>query len=372
MKKILSFFCVSVFLLSLFAVYAKGLDCCDLSAECAVVMCVQTGQVLLNKNGDKRCSMASTTKIMTSLIALEQHTPGRIITADKKSISVEGTSMGLQAGDKVSLKSLVYGMLLLSGNDGANLTATAVAGSAEKFSDMMNKRAQQIGMKNTHFVTPSGLDDDMHYTTAYDMALLGCEAVKNPEFLEVCSGKKAVVSYGNPPYDRTLYNHNKMLSLYDGCLGIKTGFTRKSGRCLVTCAERNGVMLVAVTLKAPDDWNDHKIMLDYGFEAVRSSNQKESNISVAVTGGLKSFVKAESGSITVCTDKTEKKIFIEKFLYAPVHKGDVIGEVKYFCDGKVIASSPVTACENIQAVTAKTEEKHIGFFDKIKNIFRRT
>lgn len=370
MRKILSVFLSLIFVFSLFAFSAEGLDCCDLSAECAVVMCVQTGEILFEKEAYKRHSMASTTKIMTSLIALEQKTPNRVIRADYESINVEGTSMGLQTGDVITLRALVYGMLLLSGNDSANLTAKAVGGSIETFADMMNARAKEIGMMDTHFVTPSGLDDDEHYTTAYDMALLGCEAVKNPEFLKICSAQKAVVSYGSSPYDRTLYNHNKLLSYYGGTLGIKTGFTKKSGRCLVSCAEKDGVMLVAVTLNAPSDWNDHKLMLDYGFSKVEKTEQCE-KISIDVTGGNKQTVCCSSESVALCTDKYKKRIYTEKFLYAPVKKGSVVGEVCYFLNDKKIASSPVTADESISTKSVQKAVKEKGSFQKIKNLFRR-
>lgn len=374
MKRIVSVFGFSVFVFLLFAFSAEGLESCDLSAECAVVMCAQTGEVLFEKNARRRHSMASTTKIMTALLALEQKTPGRIITADADSLNVEGTSMGLQAGDKVTLNGLVFGMLLLSGNDSANLTAKAVGGSAEKFAEMMNRRAGKIGMTDTHFVTPSGLDDSEHYTTAYDMALLGCEAAKNPEFLSVCSKKKAVISCGNPPYQRTVYNHNRLLSLYDGALGMKTGFTRKSGRCLVSCAERDGVMLVAVTLNAPSDWNDHKLMLDYGFSEVKRCEMTENGITVPVTGGNKMSVTAASTKTVVCAENITKRIYTEKFLYAPVRKGDVVGEVRYFSGGNLTASAPLVSQQSVEIKAAsessKKKEKNKKF-NKLKDLFRR-
>ncbi len=370
MKRVLSVILSFIVLLPLFAFPAEGLDSCDLSAECAVVMCVQTGEILFEKNAYRRRSMASTTKIMTSLIALEQNTPDRVITADSESVTVEGTSMGLKEGDKVTLEGLVYGMLLLSGNDSANLTAKAVGGSAEKFASMMNARAKEIGMNDTHFVTPSGLDDDNHYTTAYDMALLGCEAVKNPRFLNICSKKKAVVSFGNPSAERTIYGHNRLLSSYDGALGIKTGFTKKSGRCLVSCAQRDGVMLVAVTLNAPSDWNDHKLMLDYGFTKIRPLKVKE-KLSVAVAGGNKKSVSVSCSDVILCADSYTKKIYTEKFLYAPVIKGRIAGEVRYYSKNRLIASAPVVCDESVETVKYESANEEKGFFQKLKEFFRR-
>ena len=161
----------------------------SVSAESAVLMCMENGEVLYSKNADKQMSMASTTKIMTSLIALEAGIPNKEITVTKEMISVEGTSMGLLAGDSVSVKELIYGMLLQSGNDAAHATACIISGSEEEFAKQMNKRASEIGMKNTSFETASGLDGKNHYSTAYDMALLACECIKNPDFASICSKK---------------------------------------------------------------------------------------------------------------------------------------------------------------------------------------
>ena len=367
MKKCLSLFLAVVVLIPLFAVAAKGLDCDALSAECAALMCVQTGELLFEKNAHTRHSMASTTKIMTSLIALEQNTPSRQIKVSPSMLRVEGTSMGLAENDVVSLETLVYGMLLESGNDAANVTACAVAGSIEKFAVMMNERAKLIGMKNTNFVTPSGLDDENHYSTAYDMALLGCCAVKNPEFLNICSRKKAVVSFGNPAYERTLYNHNKLLSSYDSAVGIKTGFTKKSGRCLVSCAEKDGVSLVAVTLNAPGDWQDHKKMLDYGFFVIKPVEKAISGLSIPVVGGEKVSVRLDSVSANLLSDKTAAVIFTEKFLYAPVAKGTVAGEVRIVTDAKVLQKIPLVVSEDIEALPSEIqkESKSDGFISRL-------
>lgn len=367
MKKCLSLFLAVVLIIPLFAVEAKGLDRDALSAECAALMCVQTGELLFEKNAYTRHSMASTTKIMTSLIALEQNTPSRQIKVSPSMLRVEGTSMGLAENDIVSLETLVYGMLLESGNDAANVTACAVGGSVEKFAVMMNERAKLIGMKNTNFVTPSGLDDENHYSTAYDMALLGCCAVKNPEFLNICSRKKAVVSFGNPAYERTLYNHNKLLSSYDSAVGIKTGFTKKSGRCLVSCAERDGISLVAVTLNAPGDWQDHRKMLDYGFSVIKPVEKEISGLSIPVVGGEKVSVGLDSVSANLLSDKTAAVIFTEKFLYAPVAKGTVAGEVRIVTDAKVLQKIPLVVSEDIEALPSEIqkESKNEGFFSRL-------
>lgn len=361
--------------------FALGAD--DLSAASAALMCVQTGEVLYQKNARERRSMASTTKIMTSLLALEENTPDRVIKVKDSMLNVEGTSMGLLPGDTVTLEGLIYGMLLQSGNDAANVTAISLGGNVENFVKKMNLRAKEIGMNDTNFVTPSGLDDDEHYSTAYDMALLGCEAVKNPEFLSVCSKKSESVSYGNPPYKRTLSNHNRLLRIYDGAVGVKTGFTKKSGRCLVSCAQRNGVMLVAVTLSAPGDWSDHRKMLDYGFSLIKGETVSPdlSKIKIPITGGTKSDVSLKCGNVMLCTEdisSIKAKLYFEHFLYAPVKEGAVVGRVDYILSGKVIASAPITAGESAELKALKDPESENknqdGFFKRIinniKNIFQ--
>lgn len=374
MKRLLSvIFCVVIFV-GRFCFQADALNASDLSAECAALVCVETGELLFSKNAYKKHSMASTTKIMTALLAVEEYTPEREIKVTASMLGVEGTSMGLLAGDTVTLQGLVYGMLLQSGNDAANVTAITLGGSVENFALLMNHRAKEIGMKNTHFVTPSGLDDPDHYSTAYDMALLGCEAVKNTEFLSVCSEKSAVVYYGNPPYRRTLYNHNRLLSGYDGAVGIKTGFTKKSGRCLVSCAVRDGVTLVAVTLNAPDDWQDHRKMLDYGFSVVQSAEASyPENLQLPVVGGTADTVKLSCGDVQLVgeTESVEAEFLSPRFLYAPVKSGQVVGEVRFVTNGRIIARAPVTACEDIELETIPTKQQNQSLFNKIKDFLRR-
>lgn len=376
MKKVCSVFAAALVLILPFCGDVFALDENDLSAASAVLMCVQTGEVLYQKKAYEHRSMASTTKIMTSLLALEEHSPDRVIKVKESMLNVEGTSMGLLPGDTVTLEGLVHGMLLQSGNDAANVTAISVGGSVENFVKKMNERAKKLGMYNTNFVTPSGLDDEEHYSTAYDMALLGCEAVKNPEFLSICSKKSESVSYGNPPYKRTLTNHNRLLRLYDSALGIKTGFTKKSGRCLVSCAQKDGVMLVAVTLNAPGDWSDHRKMLDYGFSLIKGKTMSFdlSKIKIPVAGGTKEAISLNCDSVTLCTDgdsNIKTKLYIEHFLYAPVKKGTLVGRVDYIFSGKVIASAPVTANENAELKSFQKSDKandiQDGFFKKIIN-----
>ncbi|MBP5605991.1 MAG: D-alanyl-D-alanine carboxypeptidase, partial [Ruminiclostridium sp.] len=262
----------------------------EISAGCAVVINADTLGVLYGKNESVRHAMASTTKIMTALLTLESGDPDTEFTADSMAIRVEGTSMGLREGDIVTRRALCYGMLLPSGNDAANAAAVNIAGSLDAFAGLMNERAKRIGMNDTHFVNPSGLDADGHYTTAYDMALLAAEAMKNEDFRAICSLRSAKTDFGNPPSPRTLYNSNRLLSMYDGCIGIKTGFTENAGRCLVSAAERDGCTLIAVTLGAPDDWNDHRKMLDLGFGMISPTDVRLNSFSAELVGGYQENV----------------------------------------------------------------------------------
>ena len=268
MNRILSLFLVLIISLTCMPVISYGADI-TVSAESAIVMIAHTGQVVYEKNAYEKRGIASTTKIMSSVVALENGDIYSKIKVSYDDINVEGTSLGLKADDTVDLLSLIKGMLISSGNDSANVTATLVGGDKAAFVEMMNLKARELGMDSTSFKNPSGLTEEGHYSTAYDMALLGSYAIKNRIFRNICSSSVCTVSYGNPVSQREIYNHNKFLTMYDGALGIKTGFTKASGRCLVTAAERNGVTLVAVTLNAPDDWNDHIRMMDYAFGRVK-------------------------------------------------------------------------------------------------------
>lgn len=351
----------------------------SVSAQSAALLVADTGEFLFEKNAYQQRGMASTTKIMTSLLAIEEGTPNRVITATDAMVRVEGTSIGLRAGDRITLRNLVYGMLLESGNDAANATAIAIAGSVDQFAQRMNLRAREIGMTNTHFVTPSGLDHEEHYSCAHDMALLGAEAIRNPEFASICATKSIRVAYGNPEYLRTLSNHNRLLSAYDGCIGVKTGFTKKSGRCLVSAAERDGIALVAVTLNAPNDWADHKKLFDYGFSIIENIKLDDSfsDLQLPVVGGVSSQVPVECAITPDYPASSQptgirREILLEPFVYAPVEQGQLVGEARYYQGDRLIASVPLEtarAVENVKVPVRQEqnkETKQVGFWAKIK------
>ncbi len=343
----------------------------DISASSAVLLVSGSNEVLFEKSAYEKRPMASTTKIMSSIIAIESGRLDEEITVTQEMTSVEGTSMGLLPNDKVSVSELVYGMLLSSGNDAANATAITIAGSTDAFVSMMNDKAKQIGMLSTHFATPSGLDADDHYSTAYDMALLGSYAIENEQFLEICSSPSAVVDYGNPPYKRRLTNHNKLLKIYDGAIGIKTGFTKKSGRCLVSAAERDGVTLICVTLNDADDWNDHKKLLDYGFGIVKRYDNYQRDFLISIVGGKDASVNAQlqrAPKIGSLNGQITQKVYIEHFLYAPVKKNDVVGYSQfYYQNGALADTVPII----IKSDIGQTEYEEKAKFSFIHRILRK-
>ena len=375
MKKL--FFLFFIFILFLFtSVTGYASDLPEISAKSAVVISADTGEIVFEKNPYQKLPMASTTKIMTSILALEYGASEQYFTVTDEMVSVEGSSIGLLPNDMISLKTLVKGMLLESGNDAANSVAYIVGGTLSDFVALMNYKANEIGMNSTSFETPSGLDGENHYSTAYDMAILGAYAINNPVFKEICSSKELVVYYGNEPYRRLFTNNNKLLNEYDGAFGIKTGFTKKSGRCLVSAVERDDKTLIAVTLNAADDWNDHMKMYDYSFEKVYSVDLScdLQELSLAVVGGKEDKVSLNiSDQPTITTiDKNfdyEYKIFLKPFEYAPINKGDILGFIEFYDEsGKLIATTDICADSSV-GVEIKNIEKE-SIFEKIINLFR--
>lgn len=349
---------------------AEAVSPVGISAKAYVLIEAQSGKIIAGKSENTKLPMASTTKIMSALLLIESGDLDSSFKVNNDAIMVEGSSMGLREDDIVTKRALCYGMLLPSGNDAANETAYLLAGGAEDFADMMNKRAQQIGMKNTNFVTPSGLHDEDHYSSAYDMALLAREAMKNDTFREICCSKKAKLEFGDPPYERWLVNTNKLLSLYDGCIGIKTGFTDEAGRCLVSAAERNGVTLICVTLNASDDWNDHIKLLDHGFSVTesRSADFDFSGLYADVAGGDCERVKLVPTDIPRYTavngemPKASYDFTVEKFLYAPVAEGKKAGTIRFYADGELICTAELAAAESCGAVI---KEHKPSLYEKI-------
>jgi len=239
-------FCKVVCFVLCFCLWVPRACAIGTSAVSAIVIETSGNSVIYQKNAYKKMPMASTTKIMTALCAIEAGNIDRTVTVNPNAVGIEGSSIYLQKGEKLTLRDLLYGLMLNSGNDAAVAIAYEVSGGIDEFALLMNKTAQKIGCKNTHFENPSGLDGKEHYTTAYDLAIITSYAMKIPAFADIVSTYRKSIPNGDKTYERQLKNHNKLLNMYDGCTGVKTGYTKKCGRCLVSSAKRDGVELVAV------------------------------------------------------------------------------------------------------------------------------
>lgn len=347
----------------------------EVSAQSAVVLTADTGAVLFEKDGHTPRPVASTTKIMTALLALEaaQEQGDPLVDITQEMVAVEGSSMGLQAGDSISLTGLAAGMLLASGNDAANAAALYLDGSLESFAARMNQRAAALGMEDTHFVTPSGLDGEDaqglgHLSTAYDMALLARAALEDQAFRQLCSSPSLAVEFAEPVKRVTYTNHNKLLTQYQGCVGVKTGFTKEAGRCLVSAAERDGALLIAVTLNAPNDWQDHTALLDYGFTQVEPYQLAGGDVrlTVPVVGSPVEVVSlrgSNGGEVTLPLGQgaqVERVVRVPKFLYAPVEAGEQVGEICWYLEGQLLGSAPLTA-----AGAAPLQEKAPSLWERL-------
>ena len=255
--------CLAVLLCLALLTVCVGLCCADgpgISATAAVLLDADTGEILYEKNARQQMLIASITKIMTALVALEGAPLQQEITVTQAHM-VEGSSMYLAPGEHVTVEELLYGLMLCSGNDAALALAEGCCGSVEAFVAQMNDKAAQLGMTDTSFANPNGLDDENHYSTALDMARLAAYAVENPAFVRFCSTIQLSTA------QRTMSNHNRLLRSLEGCIGLKTGYTMAAGRTLVSCVVRDGRTLVAVTLQDGDDWADHQTLYEYGFAA---------------------------------------------------------------------------------------------------------
>ena len=338
----------------LVALPASAAEAPSVSAQAAVLYDPLSGAVLYEKNGGEVLPMASTTKIMTALLAFESGQADAVVEGTAEMVAVEGSSMGLAAGDRLTLGSIARGMMMASGNDGANAIALFLGDSAEGFASLMNARAAEIGMESTRFVTPSGLDAEGHGTTAYDMALLGAEAMRCADFAETVGAVSQTVEFLSPEKTVRYDNHNRLLQLYSDCTGIKTGFTKKAGRCLVSSAERGGAQLICVTLNAPDDWNDHIALFEYGFSRLetRAITPDGTLYAVPVVGGVASSVvcRAEGeASATLYRDAAlTASVSLPRFVYAPLEAGAQIGCVTYSVNGSVVAEFPIVAAADVQ------------------------
>ncbi len=357
---------------------ATSVSALDVSAQYACMIEAQTGRILYEKNARERHSMASTTKIMTALVALENSTADEMVTVSAKAAGTEGSSIYLTCGEKIPMETLLYGLMLESGNDAAIAIAEHVGGNVEKFADMMTKRARALGAKDTQFKNPNGLDEDGHYTTAYDLALIAREALKNPRFAEIVSCKRKSYPATENAVARSFANHNKLLSLYPGCVGVKTGFTKKTGRCLVSAATQEHVTAICVTLNAPNDWNDHTNLLNYAFLTVKARPLIMKDMvlkNLRVTCGSSKTIEltaTEDFYIPVTGNEGLSKIKLEYKLPsavpAPVTAGSQIGKLLIRYDGELLKEMELCAATDIsyiQPPKPKLWENFRIFFEKL-------
>ena len=321
------------------------------SASSAVLMDVSSGRVLYDQDMHTPRPIASITKLMTALVAVGSASDlSREVEVSAQWLDgVEGSSLYLKAGDTFTLKTLLYGLLLQSGNDAAQVIACWVAGDLETFAKRMNEKAAELGMTNTHFENPSGLTEEGHYASAYDMALLACACLADPTISEICATRTITLE------GRTFTNHNKLLWLVEDCVGMKTGYTEASGRTLVSAATRGAQTLVCVTLNDPDDWDDHQALLDYGFDTFPTTQlcaQGKVVGQAAVGGSIRPTVSlvAQGDAWYPLEQGEELEMQLDVFapLTAPIPQGAQVGTARWVCQGEVVAEMPLLAGESVE------------------------
>lgn len=320
-----------------------------ISAKSAILMDCTTGRVLFEKEADKRSLIASTTKIMTALVVCEQCNVLDRVKIPKEAVGIEGSSMYLQAGEILTVQELLYGLMLQSGNDAATALAIYCGGTQEGFVQMMNDKAHALGLQDTHFENPHGLDAQNHYSTAKDLAVLSSYAMKNPIFEKTVSTQE--IRIGN----RSLRNHNKLLWQLEGADGVKTGYTKAAGRILVSSVLRQGRRLIAVTINDPNDWQSHRRLHEEGFMQYHNCTLIQKNAilgSVEIAGGESSTVEliaCENFDYALSPgEKPEIQLPSPGFVYAPVAEGQQAGDAQIYLDGQWIGSVPMIYGQTIE------------------------
>ena len=390
-KRLLSCLLAALLLVTLAPVPAKAVDT---SATAAYMVDANTGRVFYEKNPDKQMLIASTTKIMTALVAVRRGNLADVVTVSKYAANTEGSSMNLKAGEKLTLEALLYGLLMRSGNDAAVAIAQHVGGSEAAFVAWMNATAKELGMTNSSFANPHGLNKTGHYSTARDMATLAKAAMENETVRRITSTKKITIG------GRTMENQNKLLGLVEGCIGLKTGWTRAAGRTLVSCAERNGHRLICVTLQDGNDWVDHQTLYKYAF-GIYQQEDESAAAKAATEAAAKAKAEAEAAAKAAAIAKAEAEAAkirtklasdgeyfgempieggrwttvalaalgdfyapvpagakvsvvttLAPKLTAPVQAGDEAGQAVYYVDGKEVGRVSIVCMTNVPAVSS--------------------
>lgn len=360
LKRVSSFFLIVISILLLYAPSSRAAesDCSSapaLTAEAAVLLDARTGQILFDKNAGQKRPPASTTKIMTALLALEGGDLRQAVTVSPKAASVGEASLDLRAGEKLTLEELIYGALLESGNDACVAIAEHVAGTEQNFVLLMNQKAKILGAENTSFKNTNGLPAAGHYTTARDLAVITRYALSNPVFQKIVRTRSIVI--GSNKGERYLNNTNRLLWSYDWIDGVKTGTTNEAGNCLVASATKNGRQLISVVLHSENRWSDSIKLMDYGFncfELKEVFREGEALGSIAVMEGTERNIQVVTQSAVEVVipggrpELLERKILMEKELTAPVLKGQKVGRVNILINGTVVGSSELVSDRDVK------------------------
>lgn len=354
--------CVQFLLILPFLLFAaKPLQAAEpeITGEAAVLIDSKNGQMFYEKNPNYRVYPASTTKILTAITAMENGSLSDMATVPPDACNIEGSAIGLQPGERISLEDLLYALLLNSGNDTAVAIAQHVGGSVENFVSMMNKKAAQLGAVNTHFNNPSGLPDPNHYSTAYDMALISRYAMQKPEFRKIVSTKVQTIHRDDPKAQTYLENHNRLLWSYEGAIGIKTGYTDEARQCLVSAASRQDRELIAVVMKSEglDIWSDTKKLLDYGFDEYSCVTLAEAGKfidKVPVKYGVSESVPIQTGS-SLSYDfprgqkpEIKQEAVLKENIAAPVRAGEKLGQLLFSSGGRELGRVDLVAQQEVK------------------------
>lgn len=341
------------------------------TARAAIVLDQATGRILFSKNAHEQLPMASTTKIMTAIMAIESGKLSDVVKVSENASLVEGSSVDLEAGEEKTVEELLYGLILRSGNDAAIALAEYLAGSVEEFAQRMTERAHQLGAMHTKFMNPHGLNHEEHFTTAYDLAVIAAHAMTLPKFREIAATPERKISWTGRQYDRILRNQNKLLTMYEGAEGIKTGWTTPAGRCFVGAASRNDWRLISVVLNAPQMWEDTIALLDFGFGRYQWKKVVEANTplkTIVVNNGIRDKVALVSkNNIGLPLKDNEEQLLRFEFnapeeIKAPVIKGQELGSLQIYFGKQLVHEAPLVAATDVEST---------GFFSGLRNLWKR-
>ena len=337
------------------------------SAASTVLMDADSGRVLYSHNADEPRLIASITKLMTALVALESgHALDEVVTIQPEWTGIEGSSLYLKPDEKITLETLLYGLMLRSGNDAAHAIAGYCGGDMEHFVHAMNEKAHSLGMTNSHFSNPSGLNAEDHYATARDMAILARACLQNETLRKIVSTRSVTLE------GRIFTNHNKLLWQYEGCIGLKTGYTEKAGRTLVSAASRDGMTLICVTLNAPDDWRDHRALFDYGFQNYERRclvKTGETLCQIPVSGSLIPFCMVRAQEDVYAALKPEEQVeisfdMVHSQLRTPLSNGESVGTAVFLLNGQPLYQLPLRIPHKIRSDSSPKSAGLAQFFGR--------